>query len=167
MNDVERFIKIIESGSSCISIVTHEEDEALDIVREASMQLERKMLLWSVGYGVRNGLLTESPAEPQTDDADAGLCYIAKTEGKPICVTLDLVSHLKKELTLRILRDVIKSMEKSGGTLVMIDNQDNLPTIIKSYVKTFDISLPDEKNLERLVVSTLRSIHRKKPISFC
>ena len=164
MDDLERFEQLISRGDSCISIVTHEERDALELVRGAALNQKRDLLIWSIGYGVRDGMLVDSPATPDTDSPETGLCHFAITTDAPICVMLDLAGHLKNKLTLRLLRDTIDRIGKNGSVLVMIDDKDELPEVIKSYAKSFEISLPDEEELDYLVRATLRNIHRKKPI---
>ena len=90
MDDFEYLGKLINSGCPCISIVTHEEKEALEIVRQCAMELKRDVLLWSIGYGVRDGLLADIPAIPNTDSPETGLCHLAGSEDNTVCVTLDL-----------------------------------------------------------------------------
>ena len=77
---------------------------------------------------------------------------------------LDFIPHLKKQLPLRLLRDAIDKISKNNGVLIMIDSTNDLPDIIRSYSRPFDISLPDERELEEIVVSTLKNIHSKTPI---
>ena len=145
-------------------MVTHEERVALEVVREAAVKLGRRVMVWSMGYGVRDGVFANGPAEEKTEVPDVGLCHMATKEAGSICVVLDLAPHLKKELTLRLLRDAIDSIERAGGVLVMIDEQDALPEVIKSYARSFDLSLPEEKEIEQIVRATLQKIHRKTPI---
>ena len=40
MDDVSEFIKMINGNYSCISIVTHEEFEAMDVVHRAARKFE-------------------------------------------------------------------------------------------------------------------------------
>jgi hypothetical protein len=46
----------------------------------------------------------------------------------------------------------------------MIDSNDKLPEVIKSYGKSFEISFPDEKELQDILRTTLLRLHRKKPV---
>ncbi len=164
MDDAKELGKLLNSRYRCISIVTHEEADAIQVVREAATDAGRKMLLWSIGYGLRDGMLADQPAEPETDTAIGGLCRIGKDCEKTVFVTLDLAEHLQDKLTLRILRDVLKSVVVNDSILVMIDSSDKLPPVIKSFVKSFDLSLPDEKELDTIVRQTLKTIHSKNPI---
>ena len=162
--DVKRLIDLIRGDTPCISIVTYEEHDALSVVRDTAVELGRAVNLWSIGYGVRNGLLSKSPAEPGTDNANTGLCYLAKSEQREICVTLDLAEHLHSELTRRMLRDAITRIDEHGGVLVMIDSHDKLPEVIRAYARSVTLTLPDSDELEDLIRNTLREVHEESPI---
>jgi MoxR-like ATPase len=164
MDDVERFEQLINAGYCCISIVSHEEQYALEIIQKAAIGQKLGMWIWSVAGGVREGLLSDSPYIADTESPAAGLRHLAGTREGSICVTLDLAEHLKSGLALRALRDVIDCFEKNGNTLIMIDSTDKLPEVIKAYAKPFEISLPDRNELKSIVRKTLQRFHRKKPI---
>jgi SpoVK/Ycf46/Vps4 family AAA+-type ATPase len=89
---------------------------------------------------------------------------MANVESGSICVTLELAGHLKDRLTARMLHVVTSNFAKNGNTLVMIDSEDSLPEVTKSYTRVFEISLPDHEELRAIVRSTLRRFNRKKPI---
>jgi hypothetical protein len=164
MDDIERFEQLINSGNCYISIITFEEQYALEVVRQVALGLQRNMLIWSVAGGVRDGLLTDSLFIGDTETPAAGLLHFSGTKQGSICVTLDLAEHLKTGVALRALRDLIDCFEKNGNTLVMIDGSDNLPEVVKSYTRRFEISFPDENELKEITRRTLQRIHRKKPI---
>ena len=164
MDDSERFEQLVNGGYCCISIVTHEERYALEIISQAALGLKRSMWIWSVAGGVREGLLSDSPFIADTETPTAALCHLADVKEGSICVTLDLVEHLKGGLTLRALRDLIEHFEKNGSMLVMIDSDDKLPQVIKSHARPFEISFPAQQELKDIVRKTLRRFHRKKPI---
>lgn len=164
MNDFEQFGQLIESGTYCISIVTHEERYALEIIRKTAARLKRDMWIWTVAEGVRDGLLDGSPCIADTDAPAAGLSSLARAKPGSLCVTLDLSEHLRGGKTLRILRDMMDSFHKTGVAIVMIDSNDNLPEVIKAYTKRFELSFPDEEELRQIVRATLQRLHRNKPI---
>lgn len=164
MNDIESFEKLIHAGYPCVSIITHEENDAIEIVRQASMGLKYGLQIWSAGYGVRDGLLPDTGAEKDTSTGAGGLAHFATVTEKTIFIALDVMEHVKSGIGLRVLRDTIKAMELNENMLVLIDGKDDYPPVIKSYAKEFEISLPDAEELDKLVKYTLRSIHRKDPI---
>jgi AAA+ superfamily predicted ATPase len=164
MNDYERFEQLIGGGCSCISIITDEEQYALEIVRSAARKFERNLWIWSVSEGVRDGLalLDSAPSVPDTFHPDAGLSNLAASKPGSICVTLDVAEHLRSGRPLRILRDMINVFSKIGSIVVMIDNDDKLPGVIKAYSRFFEVSYPDSKELEQIVKQTLLRMHKKK-----
>lgn len=164
MNDCERFEQLVKSGANCIYITTYEEGYTLAIVREVARRLQRDLWLWTVADGVRDGLLEGSPVVAGTDKADAGLSNLSKAKEGSICVTLDLAAQLRDGKTLRVLRNIIESFERSDSALVMIDNEDKLPEVIKSYAKCFELSYPDENELKEIIRATLLRLHKKKPV---
>jgi hypothetical protein len=164
MNDFERFKQLIESGSYLISVVTHEERYALEIIRKTADKLKREMWVWSVATGVRDGALDGGPCVVNTDKPAEGLANLAQAKPGSICVTLDLAEHLKGGKALRVLRDLVDNSYKSGIIIVMIDCNDSLPAVIKNYARLFELSFPDEEELQQIIRATLQRLHRKKPI---
>ncbi len=164
MDDIERFEQLITGGYCCISIVTYEEQYALEIVRQVALGLSRDMWIWSVSGGVRDGLLANSPFIADTESPAFGLRNFTNAKEGSICVTLDLAEYLKGGVTLRNLRDIIDLFKKNGSILVMIDSSDNLPDVMGSYARPFEISFPDKDELKEIIRKTLQRFHRKKPI---
>jgi len=114
--------------------------------------------------GIRNGILPDSLFTENTETPATGLYHLADAEEGSICVTLDLAEHLKGGLTMRAWRDLVDSFEKSRSTLVMIDSEDTLPEVAKSYIRRHEISFPDEKELKNITRRTLQRFHRYNPI---
>ncbi|MFI4910979.1 MAG: AAA family ATPase [Sedimentisphaeraceae bacterium JB056] len=164
MQDYLEIAKLIQGGNRFIYIETHEERDTLDILVQTTLELKKSMCIWSLGYGVRDGMMAESEAYEDTDKPALGLCHFAMNGDDKICVALDLVSHLEDKLNLRIMRDTLAKLEKNNGVLILIESQDTLPEVLKSYAKTYDISLPKEDELVNLVKQTLREIHSCNPI---
>jgi SpoVK/Ycf46/Vps4 family AAA+-type ATPase len=165
MDDFEQFEQLIQGGYPCISIVTHEERYALEIVRQAALGQNRCMWIWSLAGGVKEGLLAESPLIAETEKPAAGLANLAGADPGSICVTLDLAEHLRAGgKALRILRDMIEHFDQTGITIVTIDHADTLPDVIRAYSRPFEISFPDERELMTIIRATLQRLHRKKPI---
>jgi SpoVK/Ycf46/Vps4 family AAA+-type ATPase len=166
MDDINRLIELVKCGNSCISIVTHEEYEALEVVRQAAETLEYGMQIWSVERGVRNGFFPVLPTadEQQQKTPATGLMSLLQSPPKTICVALDLAPFLSEQVTLRVLRDTIHILTANGNILVLIDSQDTLPDVVRSYTRQFELTLPGENQLDNLVRTTLRGIHDKTPL---
>lgn len=166
MDNVSRFIDLLRCGYSCISMTTHEEYEALDTVRQAAESLNCKMQIWSVGRGIRDGFFPAFPllGEQDVKSPDQGLEAFCQMPYKTICVALDLGQFLSAKTTLRILRDTIHIVRNNSNVLVLLESEDILPMVVKSYSKPFELSLPSEQELDNLIRTTLREIHDKTPL---
>ncbi|MBN1508050.1 MAG: AAA family ATPase [Sedimentisphaerales bacterium] len=164
MNDFERFEQLIQSGAYCISIVTYEERYALEIVRKTAAKLKRDMWVWSVADGVRDGAIDGGPCIVGTDTPAGGLTNLSQARPGSLCVTLDLAEHLRGGKALRVLRELVDNFHKTGIAIIMIDCNECLPDVIKAYARSFELSYPDEQELQQLIRATLQRLHRKKPI---
>ncbi len=164
MNDFGQFEQLIQRGYGCISIVTHEERYALEIIRKTALKLKRDMWVWSLAGGVRDGNLEGSPYIPDTESPAAGIAGFEKAKSGSLCVALDLAEHLKGGRCLRLLRDMINSFDKTNITLILLDYVDQLPEAIKSHSQLFELSYPDEQELRDTIKATLMLLHRKNAI---
>jgi SpoVK/Ycf46/Vps4 family AAA+-type ATPase len=164
MDDVSELIGLVKGNYSCISIVTHEEFEALDVIRRAAHRLEYKMQIWSTEVGVRDGLHLALAGEAKLKSPEAGLKAFSMGPTKTLYVMLDLAAHLQTPTTLRALREAIHRITLNRSVLIMVNSEDKLPDVIRSYVRTFELSLPTEFELDTLIRSTLREIHNMTPL---
>lgn len=164
MDDVSKFTKMVEGNYPCVSIVTHEEFEALDVIRRAARKLKWRMQIWSVGRGVRDGLCPIITSASKQKTPEPALHEFSTGPTRTIYVMLDLAQHLNSSVTLRALRDAIHHITLNRSVLVLIDYEDKLPEIVRSYARTFELALPTEMELDMLIRSTLREIHNMTPL---
>ena len=164
MDDVSTVVNLIQGGYSCISIATHEEFEALDVVRRAAKKLEYGMRIWSLGLGTRDGHNPLHSPNSKNKTPEAGLMEFAVATTKTVCVMLDIAPLLNDSVTLRALRDTIHRVTMNRSVLVLIDSEDKLPDVIKSYVRHVELSPPSEMELDLLVRSTVREIFNVTPL---
>jgi AAA+ superfamily predicted ATPase len=165
-DDQQRLDHLIRSARhACIHIVTHEEGLALDLVSHSAMGSVDSVWTWTAVQGLRPSLLDDTLPMPNTEHPAAALYHLASSADSPcIAVMLDLAGHLGDERTLRALRDVVHKFRALGSRLMLIDHEDQLPDVIAAEAVRFDISLPDEAELERLIRNTLRSIRERSHI---
>ncbi|NLE29539.1 MAG: AAA family ATPase [Phycisphaerae bacterium] len=164
MDDLQRLEQLIRARHCCVSIVTYEESDAVELVRRAAERQNKSMWVWSVNRGVRDGHRDDGMPVSETEHPAAALYYLGVRENNSICVMLDLAEHLKDARTLRMLREMIDLFAQGGGMLVLIDHQDHLPAVVSGCSTRFELSLPDEAELERILLETLREFHKENPI---
>ncbi|MCC7292537.1 MAG: AAA family ATPase [Phycisphaerales bacterium] len=164
MDDLARLIELLEKRHACLSLHTHEEAYALSLIREAALHLGRPLRQWAVIGGVRDGLVAGKPPVPETEHPAAALYYLHEIHDPAIAVMLDLVSHLKDEKTLRLLRNLIEKCQDCDTQLMLIDHREDLPPVVADWVTRFDVSLPDAAEIEKIVRETLAEMHRLRRI---
>lgn len=164
MNDRKALASLIQSGHCCLAISTLEEEYALGLVREIAVAGNRPAWMWSVSGGVQDAVVAGSVLVPETEDPVSGLSHFGQLSNSPLCITLDLAAHVREERTLRVLRNLLHQFQGTGSQLIMIDYLEELPQVIAEYTTRFPISLPDEQELEQIVVETLRRAHRERVI---
>src|SRR4051794_23716650 len=167
MNDEGRFQQLLLARYPAVSIVTPEEEDALDCVLRAAVELQLDVLLWSNSRGVRDGLLEEGPSMPDSEHPAAALYHLSTIPPRRrVMVTLDLAPHLvKDERTLRQWRDLVRKCAHDGSTLAMIGHQTDRPEVVKAWATDFEMTLPDEQELERIIKATLRERNAESPVS--
>jgi len=164
MPDLDKLKHLLNSRHPCITIATQEEAYARQLVAEAVSGMNQRLLVWSVIDGVREGIGPDVSGTAKTEHPAAGMLYLTRQLGQFVALAFDLIEHLKDARTLRVTRELIYNLEQSGNTLILVDHREDLPKPIESYATRFDISLPDEKELEQIVTRTLRDWHKKNPI---
>ncbi|MFC1763022.1 AAA family ATPase [Planctomycetota bacterium] len=164
MNDFEKFEKLVQCGHPCIAMVTHEERYGLEVIRKAATELNRDMWVWSLAGGVSDGHVDGGAFIADTESPAAGLENLSQASPGSLCVPLDLAEHLKAGgRALRILRDMLATAHQTGITLVLVDHSDRLPEVIRSHAEPFELSYPDQRELQEIVKATLQTLHRKRP----
>jgi ATP-dependent 26S proteasome regulatory subunit len=163
-HDSDAFEALVRMGHPCIAVETYEEDFALNLVRTAALNLSRPLKVWSVSGGIQDGLLAHCPPLPGSEGPVSALTHFGELREGHICVALDLAPHLRDDRTLRVLRNVVARFTESGAQLVLLDYTADLPPVVAAYATRFQLSLPDDAELEQLIRETLRRANRETPI---
>jgi SpoVK/Ycf46/Vps4 family AAA+-type ATPase len=121
---------------------------------------------WTVTRGVSSVMELEGakPVE-NTEHPAAALYYMAhQLQGRTFCLMLDLAPHMDDARTLRALRETIAAFRRTGSCLILLDHDSKLPEVIQCESTRFDVSLPGQQELAKLVRDTLRRAHKKKAV---
>jgi SpoVK/Ycf46/Vps4 family AAA+-type ATPase len=104
-----------------------------------------------VTQGVRDGLLAKPPIVMDSEHPSAALYYLSTLKRRLVAVLFDVSDHLKDARVLRMLRETIDQIADYRGHLVLIDHASELPAAIAAVTTPFELSLPDEKELEEIL----------------
>ncbi len=162
-SDRQRLASLLASQHPCLFIQTIEEAEALQLITDHALDTNTQLWCWSISHGLHDPTLADAVPIPDTEHPAAALYHLIHHNQRKLAVMLDVAGHLKDERTLRHLRDLIKKSAVTGATVILIDHGE-LPPPIRAVARPFDLSLPDEKDLEALVLETLRARNKVCPI---
>ena len=168
MTDLQHIDQLITARHPCLAIASFEEDYVLGLLRQVAVERGWDLWLWSVTRGLRDGLIAGTPPVPDTDHPAGALYHIAHGRNQPhkpaLYVTVDLADHLKDGRTLRLLREAVDRMAETGGTLAMVDHQEELPPVVGSCATRVQVAFPEEAELETIVKDTLRRVNHESRI---
>jgi hypothetical protein len=142
MSDLEKIKALITGSNSCISINTFEEQYALELIRQAALDLQQQIVIWSVSRGVREGLFSDSQGTIGTQSPPEALSSLGELKPNTICVFLDIAEYLKEARTLRWWREAILELGSKNSTMIMVDSSCEIPAITKAYTKAFELTMP-------------------------
>src|SRR5688572_18062592 len=148
MPERRKLAELIRAKHPCVAIATVEEEDALQVVRDAAGAMSLELWVWTVSRGRRDGVIADALPVPDTEHAAAALYHLNSIPAaRRVVAFLDIAGHLKDERTLRQLRELIENNRKYGSTLVLIDHAD-LPEVVGAHATPLEIGPPDEARLE-------------------
>lgn len=168
MTDADRLLGLFRAGHPGLHIATFEEAEARAVVLSAAASLGAQAWSWSLLEGVQD----VTPARPagapagaeETTNPAAGLYWLARQPLPAVHLLLDVGAHAEDPHAMRALRVLLERAAEAGSHVVMIDCRDRLPGPIEAMATRFDLSLPSDDALDEIVRTTLKSLHRVRPI---
>ena len=147
---------LIRSRHPIISIETREEHRALIRVRQAAESVYFPCFVWNLVDGLQDcahpGTLTTRPVEV--------LRHILAQTWAAVFVLEDFCTHLKDALGQRLLRQFAENAPALRQTIVLVDPVTDLPEGLSRVAVPFQLSLPDEAELERIVRDTYKEHSR-------
>jgi len=142
MNDVHDLKVLIESRIPLITVETHEEGRAWELIDRMARLNEWSVFSWSVTGGLqrRSG---RDERIPETSDPEQVLRHIAQTLHNGIYVLFDFHPYLGEPVHVRLLKEIAHGYHKTARTVVLISHQIELPPEIARLGARFELRMPD------------------------
>ena len=165
MTDREQFEHLFVSHHPVVAVQTTEEQYVLELLREMSLEMQCELWVWSATDGLRDGLLAGTRPIADTDHAAAALYLLGREPRKQgIYIFLDLLGYLKDDRTLRCFREAVDKLAESDSQLILIDTSDALPPAVSALAARVTPSLPDEKEIQDIIRTTVRHLNERHRI---
>lgn len=156
----ERMLRTLRARHPLVLISTVEEVEASELVVSAALKLSRPIRRWSVMAGLVEGAFAEDHNyQHESAKPEVALHELREHGADDVIILNDLISHLESPVLLRGLREVLHQCQRHGSTIVLIDHSAELPAVLRQQALTFEVTLPDRKELERIAHKTVGSLH--------
>lgn len=164
MDNSTKLVRLFRAGHTAVSIVTHEESEAVGYIEQAAVELGAHLWTWSVVEGVREGRSPDPQTIPDTANPAAAFYWLSRQSLPTMMLLLDAADHAGDPHAVRALRTLIDRAGEAGGQVVLLDHTSNLPASIKAHTTPFELNLPDDDSIETILKDTLKRLHRDRPI---
>ncbi len=154
---------LIKSGNPIITIETHEESRALNLLGEIAAHLNRPLFCWDHVDGMRRVDLAYDLAEMENsqEPLDA-LAQINEAHRTCLFALCDFHPHFEDApKVVRLLKEIALKHNEKGQTLIFISHSIEMPQEIKRYSASFQLALPSEEQLEKLIRSEATQWSRK------
>ena len=163
MQDLQDLALIIESHVPLVSLETHDEHQALQLLGSVALNTRRDFMRWSVTDGLTHGLLAErSPAGEVMDDPIELLQAIKRHRSPAIFALFDFHPYLHgRPDIIRHIKDIALAYRRLSHTLVFVSHALEFPAEIRRFSASFDISPPGAAQLAALLREELRTWMRE------
>lgn len=162
MYELNDLLLLLRANQPLISIETHEEQRAIDLLKRCGVKLQRRVLQWSITKGLVRAdnsepvLSLASPHETSENyqpDPKKILQEIHKDRIPGIYLLLDFHHYLDDPYVVRILKEIAQDQLLHGHQLVFISHELKLPEELHRFTAQFNLQLPDREKLHKMVVS--------------
>ncbi|RDH83040.1 MAG: ATPase [endosymbiont of Galathealinum brachiosum] len=141
---------LIHGHVPIITIETHEENRALDLIVRASYKNYLPTFKWTVTDGLQRLDLSLDPQRHVSDPQD-GLKHIKSSALQGIYILLDFEPYLKDPVNIRLLKEIAMMFDGNKGKLILLSHQLSLPGNLHALSSNFSLNLPSTKVLEKLI----------------
>ena len=151
---------LIRSRHPIITIETDEELRAVERVHQTVQGLSVQCYVWNLVDGMRSVPPAAAQAIPKTHSPKEVLTHINSQDWSAVFILKELVRHLQDAELERMVRTFAQKAPGRHQTMVLIDPHTDLPHTLARLAVPFEISLPDEAELERIVRDTFKEHSR-------
>ena len=144
---------LVESSIPLIAIETHEEKRATQLLKNLTKPLNKWLFSWSITQGLKRiDLVNPLEALANTETPEGVLAHISISEAPAVFILYDFHPWLDDDpQIIRKLREIALGYHKFGHTIILISHSLELPGELKPIAATFEMQLPDKKQLEDLI----------------
>jgi hypothetical protein len=150
MFDAHDLAVLLRSGAPLVVIETNEEALLVDAFRHVVGELLRPLWRWSITSGLQR-LDMDDPEAPAANDSSVLLEAMGRDPQRGIWLLFDFSPYLRYAANVRRLREMVLGQAATRHSVVLIGAKVELPDELAPLATRFEIRLPDEPALARMV----------------
>ena len=168
MNDQHDLELILKSHFPIVTIETHEEHRAVDLLKKAAGTLGKELLQWTITDGLHPLTLTnqlelrDKPSDEPQQDLGEALRKIKQRPGPGIYAFLDVHDHINESLVIRLIKEVAQSHLLEDRMLVFISHEISIPEELSRFCAKFELALPGKDQIKQLLLDEAKVFAMKK-----
>lgn len=156
MNDSHDLELIIRSRIPIVVIESSEERRVIALLHSLETRTGLPLYVWTVTEGLQREAPGYNAQRHNARPTDV-LGHI-KSSGQPgIYALLDFHPYLDDPVHVRLLKDIALVQEETRQTIVLLSHRMEVPPELAGYSARFDLSLPDQAALRRVVMEVAES----------
>lgn len=166
MYELNDLLVLLNSSQAIISIETHEELRAVDLIKRCSIKLTKPVMKWSITSGIVDAssgasslslMAAGATQNPEVAaDPKQALREVARSRTPSVYILLDFHPYLDDPFVIRTVKEIAQNYSKNGHHLIFVSPELNLPKDFSRLSAQFKISLPDRRALRKLVLAELK-----------
>lgn len=149
---------LVNSQYPIIYLETWEETRATEILGLVAQDLAVPLYIWTITGGLFRA--SGSPIY-NTQEPIQVLAEISGMEGDALFLLKDFHKHLDDGVIVRKLRDLTQLFRRARRSILISSPVVNLPIELEKDTARFSLGLPEEPELNQLVVATVRDLLEK------
>ncbi len=150
MSDRHDLELLIHGHVPIITVESHEERRALELIIRAAQREYLPTFKWSVTEGIQRLDLSLDPQAHVADPQDA-LKHIKASRLQGIYILLDFDPYLSDPINVRLIKEVAMMFDGNKGKLILLSHELELPPGLQSLSASFSLQLPSPKTLEKMI----------------
>ncbi len=163
MNDQHDFELVLRSHFPIITIETHEENRAVDLITKTARTQKRALHQWSITEGLRQLIYQSGSDNPgaaelelvdntQDDSEPASALRKIKQQRQPgIYLFLDFHQHFDEPVITRLIKELAQGFSINEQHLIFISHELKLPEELSRFSANFELTLPDKEKITQLL----------------
>lgn len=150
MPDQKDLELLILGHTPILQIESHEEKRALNLLVRIAVANRLPVFQWSVTEGLKRLDIDLGTQRHNAEPSDV-LAHIKSADVEGIYVLLDFDPYLSEPKNTRYIKEIAMKFDGGRNKLVFISHKIDMPLSLNHSVARFDLSLPNEEALIRIV----------------